>query len=242
MVCFLSLLLSFQMIQSSPDCYSNNSISSSKDIELNIKNSMIIKGQIDENLVTKFIYDLNLRKNKKNIYVYLDTPGGSVEHGNKIVAEIQKHKISCIAERAYSMGFVILQACHKRYITPYGRIMQHQMSYGIMNEKAKVESYVDFVDQLGEVLTEMQSQKIGMNAEEFNRKTHNDWWMVGKKAIEQRCADQLADIRCTVKLTGQNYTHSDDFYEYTYSKCPLISGHLSKKAVEGGMSSLFFAF
>tara|TARA_Y100000389_G_scaffold66887_1_gene63109 strand:+ start:466 stop:1242 length:777 start_codon:yes stop_codon:yes gene_type:complete len=233
------LILFLQIIKRSPGHVFNHTEQPIKDIELNMKNSMIIKGKIDETLVTKFIYDLNLRKSKKGLYVYLDTPGGSVEHGNKIVSEIQKHKISCIAERAYSMGFVILQACHKRYITRYGRIMQHQMSYGVMNEKAKIESYVGFVDQIEDELIEMQSKRIKLNHGEFSKKTYNDWWMVGKKAIEQNCADQLANIKCSVKLTGQNYTHSDNFYEYTYSRCPLISGHLYKKPVEGGTSSFF---
>jgi ATP-dependent protease ClpP protease subunit len=209
-------------------------------VELNIKNSMIIKGIINEELATQFIYDLNLKKSKTKLYIFLDTPGGSVEHGNKIVAEILKYKISCIAERAYSMGFVILQSCHKRYITPYGKIMQHQMSYGVRNEKAKIESYVDFVDQIENELTEMQSNRIGISSEEFNKRIFNDWWLVGKKAIYQNCVDEMIHVKCSVKLTALNYTMSNDFYELTYSKCPLISGHLVKKSISNPNKIFFF--
>ena len=127
---------------------SDNSIRSPVRITLTTTNSLLIKGPVTEETTTEFIYALNKMKNKHNIYIYLDTPGGSVEHGNKIVSEIQKYKLNCIAERAYSMGFVILQACKNRYITPYGRIMQHQISYGVSGEKGKVESYVSFVNQL----------------------------------------------------------------------------------------------
>ena len=211
---------------------SSNTLCKSKKITLTTENTMIIKGTVNKELSTNFIYDLNKRKNKKNLFVYLDTPGGSVEYGNKIVAEIQKYKLNCIADRAYSMGFVIMQACNKRYITPYGRIMQHQMSYGIQNEKAKVESYVDFVDQLENELTEMQASRIGISNEKFIEKTYNDWWLVGKKAIIENCADQLAEVTCSVKLTNENYTESDGFNEYTYSKCPLVTGHISKKPLE----------
>lgn len=210
----------------------SNSLCENKKITLTIENTMLIKGPVNSELSTNFIYNLNKKKNKRNLFVYLDTPGGSVEHGNKIVAEIQKYNLNCIAERAYSMGFVIMQACNKRYITPYGRIMQHQMSYGIQNEKAKVESYVDFVDQLENELTEMQASRIGISNEKFIEKTYNDWWLLGKKAIIENCADQLAEVTCSVKLTNENYTESDGFNEYTYSKCPLVGDHISKKPLE----------
>ena len=209
-------------------------------ITLSTTNSLTIKGPVTEESTTEFIYSLNKMKNKENVYIYLDTPGGSVEHGNKIVAEIQKYKLNCIAERAYSMGFVILQACKNRYITPYGRIMQHQISYGVSNEKAKVESYVSFVNQLEDELTEMQAARIGISPEEFSKRTYNDWWMVGKKAIQANCADRLADVKCSVKLTKENYTINDGWNELTYSKCPLVSGHIAKKRIEGKSSPFIF--
>ena len=217
---------------SESEIQSNNTFLSRKKITLTTDNTMIIKGPIDKELSTSFIYNLNKKKNKNNLYVYLDTPGGSVEYGSKIVDEIKKYKLNCIAERAYSMGFVILQACNIRYITPYGKIMQHQMSYGLQNEKAKVESYVDFVDQFENELTEMQASRIGISEEKFTQKTYNDWWIVGRKAIIENCADKLAEVTCSVKLTNENYTETDGVNEYTYSRCPLVTGYISKKQLE----------
>jgi len=66
-------------------------IYSLQDIILNSTNTITINNQIDETVASKFIYDLNIMKRHKNeIFVYLDTPGGSVESGNKILMEIQK--------------------------------------------------------------------------------------------------------------------------------------------------------
>ena len=140
-------------------------------IELNTTNVLSIQGEINSAVASSFIYDLNKRKDKKGLYVYINSQGGSVESGNQIVLEIQKYNLDCIAERAYSMGFVILQACNKRYIRPYGKLMQHQMSYGVANEKAKVESYVNFVDQMNEILVSMQADKIKMSNQVFKEKT-----------------------------------------------------------------------
>ena len=142
----------------------------SKTIQLNSTNVLTIRGTIDDAVANKFVYDLNKDINRGSKYLYLDTNGGSVSAGARIVDEVEKYKLKCIAHKAYSMGFVILQACSKRYVTPYSSVMQHQISYGVANEKAKVESYVNFVDQVGEKLDKMQAKKIGLEYETFKKK------------------------------------------------------------------------
>lgn len=191
-------------------------------IFLNTTNVITIRDAIDDETATNFIYELNQKKNKSGVFVYLDTPGGSVESGNKILMEVQKYNLSCIADRAYSMGFVILQGCSTRYIRPYGRIMQHQISYAIKNEKSKVDSYVHFIDQIENELVSMQADRIGIEHNDFRLKTMNDWWMIGKYALDNKCVDEIVDVYCDEKLTHQN--KSEDFGPVTfiYSKCPLI--------------------
>ena len=193
-----------------------------KEIVLNSTNHVVVRGSIDSDLASSFIYKLNTLANK-NVFVYLDTPGGSVESGNKMLMEIQKYNLSCVADRAYSMGFVLLQGCKNRYIRPYSRIMQHQISYGVQNEKGKIDNYAKFIDQIEDDLVEMQSEKIGMEKDRFRLKTMNEWWMMGKYAIENNCADEIVDVFCDSKLVKQNETHDFGFYQLTYSKCPLIS-------------------
>ena len=139
--------------------YGNNFTS----IILTKDNFITIRGTIDETISSNFIYDLNRKKNKTDVYVYLNTNGGSVESGNKILLEIQKYNLNCIAERAYSMGFVLLQGCNKRYITPYTKLMQHQISYGIQNEKEKINNYATYIDEIDEELNQMQANKLNMD-------------------------------------------------------------------------------
>jgi len=208
-------------------------------IELNTTNVLSIQGEINAALASSFIYDLNKRKDKKGLYVYINSQGGSVESGNQIVLEIQKYNLDCIAERAYSMGFVILQACNKRYIRPYGKLMQHQMSYGVANEKAKVESYVNFVDQMNEILVSMQADKIKMSNQVFKEKTYNEWWMFGKYAIENNCADEIVHVSCNDKLTKQNETQEYSNYEITFSKCPLIELPIEVKKLKSKIDDYF---
>ena len=166
-VFFFAFLLTLPFVGCYTNFTSHNQCKMTPLIELKPSNILLLKGEVNEVSVQKFLYDLHKHDRKKELILFLDTNGGSVEHGNKIVNEVQKYNIACVAERAYSMGFVILQACKKRYITPYGRIMQHQLSYGIGNEKAKVESYVDFIGQIEETLANMQASRIGMSLDKF---------------------------------------------------------------------------
>jgi ATP-dependent protease ClpP protease subunit len=200
--------------------------SSFQSIFLNTSNVITIRDSIDDDTATRFIYDLNQKKNKTDVFVYLDTPGGSVESGSKILMEIQKYNLSCIADRAYSMGFVILQGCKNRYIRPYGRIMQHQISYAVKNEKAKVDNYVHFIDQIEDELVAMQADRIGMDHNEFRLKTMNDWWMVGRYALNNKCVDEIVDVYCDEKLTRQNMTIEFGPAVLIYSKCPLIPEYI----------------
>ena len=217
-----------------------SSFVSSKQIFLDTNNTLLIRGEISDKQATQFIYELNQKPKKKNLYVYLDTNGGSVDAGNKIVNEIRKYNLSCIAQKAISMGFVILQSCDKRYVTPLATLMQHQISYGIMNEKAKVESYFEFIKQIGDELTEMQAKKIGITSKRFNEKTYNDWWLFGKNALKNKCADEMVDVKCSRRLTNATYEIDNGYYIYTYSKCPLVNGHIDKKSKDTKKDFVFF--
>ena len=61
-----------------------------------------------------------------------------------------------------------------------------------------------------------------MTKDEFRLKTMNEWWMVGKHALETNCVDEMIDIYCDPKLTRRNETHDYGFYKLIYSLCPLI--------------------
>tara|TARA_B100001287_G_scaffold270997_1_gene270592 strand:+ start:1930 stop:2667 length:738 start_codon:yes stop_codon:yes gene_type:complete len=239
-VFLVSLLFSPFLVFSLDQC--SAIIKTETEIELNQDNTILIRGEINDKSATEFVFDVNKRKKKSELYVFLDTNGGSVDAGNKIIYEIQKYNLSCIANKAISMGFVILQSCNKRYITPLSTLMQHQISYGIINEKAKVENYVDYIRQIGDHLTLLQSKKIGISKREFERRTYNDWWLFGEKAIQENCADEISKVICTSKLTNSTYTEDKGSYTYTYSKCPLITSYISKKknANKDDLSDLFF--
>ena len=199
-------------------------------ITLHSTNLLLLKGEINKEITNNFLYNLQVLHNKKDAFIFLDTNGGSVEDGNKIISEILKYNMSCIAEKAYSMGFAILQACKYRYILPFGKIMQHQISFSIQNEKAKIESYLDFIHQIEEKLVLIQSQRIGISSVDFKKKIYNDWWLFAENALSENCADEIVNIECSSELILKRYTEIIKNYEYVYSKCPLIPEYIEKNS------------
>lgn len=204
-------------------------INSLNTINLNTTNLITVKGEITDDLASRFVYEINQREDKSKLYVFIDSNGGSVDAGNQIVEEIQKYNLDCIANRAISMGFIILQSCKLRYLTKYGLLMQHQMSYGINGEKEKIENYVRFVGQISDSLQQMQAEKIGITSDELKRNTLNDWWLFGENAVTNNCVDEVITVSCSSELTNSTYTEDVGSYTYTYSKCPLVKKYIDKK-------------
>ena len=200
-----------------------------KTIKLNTTNVLTLKGIIDEKNTNIFLYDFNLNTNKNNLYIFIDSVGGSVEEGYKIINEILKYDVNCIAEKAYSMAFAILQACKTRYLLPFGKLMQHQISFGISNEKEKIVNYLDFVNQMEKKLLLLQSSKLNISISEFKNKTLNEWWLFSDNSLHENCIDEIVNVECSSHLTRDSYTVNMGMYDYTYSKCPLIPNYIDKK-------------
>lgn len=197
-------------------------VNSFKMITLNETNVLTLRGPINSVTSSNFVYELNKRKNKKNLYVFINSHGGSVESGSQIIMEIMKYNISCVADKAYSMGFVILQSCKKRYLTMFGKLMQHQISYGISDEKQKIDNYAEYVTQMDDILTKMQAKKLNMSSKRLKEKTSNNWWMFGENAVKNNCADEIVQVKCSDSLTKKNESVEYNGDTLIFSRCPLV--------------------
>jgi ATP-dependent protease ClpP protease subunit len=199
-------------------------------ILFNDTNNVVIRGSITESVADDFLYQILLRKPE---YVYINSPGGSVAAGNRMVSAILNSNLTCIADKAYSMAFVILQACQNRYITSTATVMQHQMSLGLRGNLANINSYLEMVNSAESFLLDMQAKRIGLSAEKFARLTESDWWLFGETIIEHNVADKVVTLECTPDLVAQNVSVSrkagffgEEKIEI-FSRCPLIHQAIS---------------
>ena len=198
-------------------------------VKLTPDNMIYLKGSVDEENVGNVVKRLHLSESDK-IYLYLDTPGGSVIDGYSIVDAIEtvahNKTIECVAETAISMGFVIFQHCPIRNIRPGAVLMQHQMSMGLKGTLESVKSKLEFAIEMDDILSQKQAEKLGLELEDFKRKTQDDWWMFGEKALHNKAADKMVRVQCSRELYHDTISmHVQTIFgqvEVIFSKCPLI--------------------
>ena len=157
-----------------------------------------IEGPINKRSVDEIIYEFHTMPQENDWILYLNTPGGSVMDGVRLLPYLENKNVTCVVDKAYSMGFLLLQACSKRLMLPYGTIMQHDMYLGFEDDYTKIKSYMEFLSGIYDKLTSMQYTRIGISKEEYLRKIKDNWWMTAEDAVQENCADDiilmLADI------------------------------------------------
>lgn len=179
--------------------------SSSQIITLKKNNFILIDDVISDSNVAKWINQLS-SLNTNPIYLYIDSPGGSVDAGLQFINTmnwytIQGKIINCISKSAYSMAFVIFQNCSNRYIMSSTKLMQHQMSLsGIGGPINNLVNYLEMVNQMSLELDNMVSSRLNMTLNDYRNKISNDWWIYGKFALEFNVADELVIVGCEQEL------------------------------------------
>lgn len=191
-------------------------------------NHVSIKGRIDDYKASRFISKIN-KLNTTNIYVYIDSPGGDVDSGQKIIQYINFKKdtnktIMCIAWEAHSMAFNILQACTYRYVLQDSKMMQHQMSLkNVVGNIENINSYMRITNKMYDKLILDASKRIGLSVEAYKIKIMNDWYLYGSEIVENNVADaMISSVGCSKKLTDSDSLTTLVDNILTISDCPII--------------------
>lgn len=191
-------------------------------------NHVSIKGRIDDYKASRFISKIN-KLNTTNIYVYIDSPGGDVDSGQKIIQYINFKKdtnktIMCIAWEAHSMAFNILQACTYRYVLQDSKMMQHQMSLkNVVGNIENINSYMQITNKMYDKLILDASKRIGLSVEAYKIKIMNDWYLYGSEIVENNVADaMISSVGCSKKLTDSDSITTIVDNMLTISDCPII--------------------
>tara|TARA_Y100000816_G_scaffold265698_1_gene225737 strand:+ start:1874 stop:2485 length:612 start_codon:yes stop_codon:yes gene_type:complete len=164
---------------------------------------VFIVGPINDNvasLVTAQMLFLESEDPKKDIFVYINSPGGLVTAGLGIYDTMQyiKPEIStlCIGQAA-SMGSFLLAAGTKgkRFSLPNSRIMVHQPSAGFQGQATDIEIHANEVLSLKKRLNDIYSKHTGKSPEEIKLALERDNFMSPISAKEFGLIDKVVDKR-----------------------------------------------
>ena len=164
---------------------------------------IFLTGQINDNvasLVTAQLLFLEAEDPKKEIYLYINSPGGLVTAGLGIYDTMQyvKPDIStlCIGQAA-SMGSFLLAAGTKgkRFSLPNSRIMVHQPSAGFQGQATDIEIHANEVLSLKKRLNEIYSKHTGKSVEEIKSALERDNFMTADAAKSFGLIDEVVEKR-----------------------------------------------
>ena len=164
---------------------------------------IFLTGQINDNvasLVTAQLLFLEAEDPKKEIYLYINSPGGLVTAGLGIYDTMQyvKPDIStlCIGQAA-SMGSFLLSAGKKgkRFSLPNSRIMVHQPSAGFQGQATDIEIHANEVLALKKRLNEIYSKHTGKTVDEIKTALERDNFMTADFAKSFGLIDEVVEKR-----------------------------------------------
>src|SRR3954469_23620618 len=157
------------------------------------------------NLVIAQLLFLQMEDGKKDISIYINSPGGSVTAGLAIYDTMQFLTCDvttyCLGMAA-SMGAVLLCAGTKgkRFALPNSDIMIHQVSGGAQGQASDVERTVEYMFKLKKRLIRIIAQHTGKSEEQVRSDSDRDYYMSAAEAKTYGLVDEVIKSRKEVKL------------------------------------------
>ncbi|MDO5376139.1 ATP-dependent Clp endopeptidase proteolytic subunit ClpP [Staphylococcus rostri] len=165
-----------------------------------LKDRIIMLGSaIDDNVANSIVSQLlflQAQDAEKDIYLYINSPGGSVTAGFAIYDTIQHIKPDvqtiCIGMAA-SMGSFLLAAGAKgkRYALPNAEVMIHQPLGGAQGQATEIEIAANHILKTREKLNKILSERTGQSIEKIQKDTDRDNFLTAEEAKEYGLIDEV---------------------------------------------------
>jgi ATP-dependent Clp protease protease subunit len=156
--------------------------------------------EVTANLIVAQLLFLESENPDKDIYFYINSPGGSVSAGMAIYDTMQfvKPDVStlCVGQAA-SMGSLLLAAGTKgkRFCLPNSRVMIHQPMGGFQGQASDIEIHAREILYLKKRLNEILAHHTGQKIEQIERDTDRDTFLAGEDAVKYGLVDKVLTRR-----------------------------------------------
>lgn len=141
---------------------------------------------------------LQMEDPKKDIHIYVNSPGGSVTDGMAIYDTInflQCDVVTYCLGQAASMGTVLLASGTKgkRYALPNSRIMIHQPTGGAGGQTSDISIAAKEILRWRRTINEVLAKHSGQTIEQLEQDSDRDYYMSSKEAMEYGLVDQVIE-------------------------------------------------
>lgn len=152
------------------------------------------------NLIIAQLLFLESEDPAKEIYLYVNSPGGSITSGLAIYDTMQyvKPEVAtiCIGQAA-SMGAVLLAggAKGKRYALPHARVLIHQPLGGVQGQATDIDIQAREILRMREEINTIFTKHTGQEMERIRQDTERDFFMTAEQALKYGIIDQIVEKR-----------------------------------------------
>jgi ATP-dependent Clp protease protease subunit len=152
---------------------------------------------------------LNAENPDKDIYLYINSPGGSVDSGMAIYDTMQwiSNDVATVAMgMAASMGQFLLTAGApgKRFALPHARILMHQPSGGIGGTASDIRIQAEQSSYLKKMLAQITAERTGQTLDKILQDNDRDHWFTAEEALEYGFIDHVYEKAEQIKTEGPN--------------------------------------
>lgn len=152
------------------------------------------------NLITAQLLYLESEDDTKDIWLYINSPGGSVTAGMAVYDTMQLVNCDvgtiCMGLGA-SMGQFLLcaGAKNKRYSLPHARIMMHQPSGGFQGQASDIKIQAEQMIYVKRIMAERIAEHTGQTVEQVEEDSERDRWFTAEQAKEYGIVDDVVQRR-----------------------------------------------
>jgi len=152
--------------------------------------------EITANLIVAQLLFLESENPDKDIFFYINSPGGSVSAGLAVydtIRFIKPHVSTLCVGQAASMGALLLAAGEKgkRYCLPNSRVMIHQPMGGFQGQASDIEIHAREILFLKQRLIEILAEHTGQAVEKIARDTDRDNFLSSQEAVQYGLVDKV---------------------------------------------------
>src|SRR3989475_3998958 len=160
------------------------------------------------NLVVAQLLFLESEDPEKDIYMYINSPGGSVTAGLAIYDTMQyiKPEVStlCVGQAASMAAWLLAAGTKaKRFALPHARIMIHQPLGGVQGQATDIDIQAREILRMREELNRILVHHTGQDMEKIQRDTDRDFFMTAEQAREYKIVDEVISSKPTTRPVSE---------------------------------------
>lgn len=208
-------------------------------LKLDGDNFFAISGEFNDQMADDFLTKI-FTYDKKRMFLYFDSPGGSVVSMLSMTRQMQNSNIEfiCVAKEAASAAFVTFQYCTKRYILPDGFIMSHDASGTFEGEFTRMKERLATFSKLIEFSERHVAHRMKLSYNDYIALIVKELWLTQNDAIKMNASDDTAkNVFCSKELTEKIIIETVVVHSFLgsvinvikKSACPLIYEQTSVK-------------